>query len=227
MGIWIRIGAAVVAVALGVSMLVAWRDARMQQASLQAELKSTQQALADATARQTSRDAALGTLLAQLKKSKAEVQNPEQVIAALPQVLPLPQAITLDGGTMAGSNGAGSAGESTAPGSGSKAPATVGGRYNGKDAAGGAGNSASAEFPAADLKPLYDFAVDCKSCQAQLAAARGDLKDEQAKEQALGRERDDALRAAKGGSVLRRVARAAKWFAIGAAAGAIAAKAAR
>jgi len=31
----------------------------------------------------------------------------------------------------------------------------------------------------------------------------------------------------KGGSVLRRIARAAKWFAIGAAAGVIAAKAAR
>ena len=46
------------------------------------------------------------------------------------------------------------------------------------------------------------------------------------KSQALGRERDDALRAAKGGSILRRIARAAKRFAIGAAAGAIAAKAA-
>ena len=85
----------------------------------------------------------------------------------------------------------------------------------------------TADFPAADLKPLYDFALDCKACQAQLAAAQGDLKDEQDKEKALGRERDDALRAAKGGSVLRRVARAAKWFAIGAAAGAIAAKVAR
>ena len=82
-------------------------------------------------------------------------------------------------------------------------------------------------FPAADLKPLYDFALECTACQAKLGAAQADLADEKVKSQALGRERDDALRAAKGGSVLRRVARAAKWFAIGAAAGAIAAKAAR
>ena len=63
---------------------------RTQQAALQAELKSTQTALAEATARQSSRDAALDTLLARMKKSKAAVQKPEQVIAALPSVLPLP-----------------------------------------------------------------------------------------------------------------------------------------
>jgi hypothetical protein len=39
--------------------------------------------------------------------------------------------------------------------------------------------------------------------------------------------RDDALRIARGGSISRRISRAAKWFAIGAAAGAVAPKAAR
>lgn len=82
-------------------------------------------------------------------------------------------------------------------------------------------------LPAEDLKPLYDYAVSCKTCQAQLAAAQADLRDEKAKTQAVGRERDDALRVARGGSALRRVARAAKWFVIGAAAGAAAAKFAR
>jgi hypothetical protein len=53
------------------------------------------------------------------------------------------------------------------------------------------------------------------------------LTDEKTKTAALTKERDAAVRAAKGGSVLRRIARAGKWFAIGAAAGAIAAKAAR
>jgi len=62
--------------------------------------------------------------------------------------------------------------------------------------------------------------------QAKLAAAQGDLTDEKTKTTALTKERDEALKAAKGGSVLRRIARAAKWFAIGAAAGAIAAKSA-
>jgi len=51
--------------------------------------------------------------------------------------------------------------------------------------------------------------------------------DEHAKTAVLTRERDEAVRAAKGGSLLRRIARNAKWLAIGAAAGAIAAKAHR
>ncbi len=84
----------------------------------------------------------------------------------------------------------------------------------------------NAVIPAEDLKPLYDFTLDCKSCQAKLAAAEGDLSDERQKTTALTRERDDAVRIARGGSTWRRVARAAKWFLIGAAAGAVAAKAA-
>jgi hypothetical protein len=80
-------------------------------------------------------------------------------------------------------------------------------------------------IPAEDLKPLYDFALDCKACQAKLAAAQGDISDEKTKTAALTRERDDALRIARGGTVWRRIVRAAKWFAIGAAAGAVAAHA--
>ncbi len=216
---WIKIAAVVLAAALALSVLVAWRDARKEQAALQAELKTTQQALSDATARQATRDAALNTIITQLKQKKAEVLKPDQVIAALPEVLPLPEAITLDGGGGAPDRGPADlkgtrTGQTTGRGS------AEAGRSAGK-------NTLTADFPAADLKPLYDFALDCKACQAQLAAAQGDLKDEQVKEKSLSRERDDALRAAKGGSVLRRVVRAAKWFAIGAAAGAIAAKVAR
>jgi type II secretory pathway pseudopilin PulG len=83
---------------------------------------------------------------------------------------------------------------------------------------------ANAVIPAEDLKPLYDFTIDCKACQAKLAAAQGDLTDERNKTTALTRERDDALRIARGGSAWRRIGRAAKWFLIGAAAGAVAAK---
>jgi hypothetical protein len=85
---------------------------------------------------------------------------------------------------------------------------------------------ASAVIPAEDLKPLYDFTIDCKACQAKLATSQSDLTDERNKTTALTHERDDALRIARGGSVWRRITRAAKWFLIGAAAGAVAAKAA-
>ena len=86
-------------------------------------------------------------------------------------------------------------------------------------------SGASAILPLADLKPLYDFTLDCQACQSKLAAAQSDLTDERAKTATLTRERNEAVRAAKGGSTLRRMARAAKWFALGAAAGAIAATA--
>jgi hypothetical protein len=70
-------------------------------------------------------------------------------------------------------------------------------------------------------KPLYDFTLDCKACQAKLADAQGNLADEQRKTAALTQERDQALRIARGGSAWRRIGRAAKWFVIGAAAGAV------
>jgi hypothetical protein len=78
-------------------------------------------------------------------------------------------------------------------------------------------------LPVEDLKPLYTFAVDCTACQRRLVAAEAELKDEQAKTEALGRERDSALQVARGGSAARRIVRAAKWLAI-VAAGAVAAK---
>ena len=84
----------------------------------------------------------------------------------------------------------------------------------------------NAVIPAEDLKPLYDFTIDCKACQAKLAATQGDLSDERKKTVALTRERDDAVRIARGGSAWRRIGRAAKWFLIGAAAGTVAAKSA-
>jgi type II secretory pathway pseudopilin PulG len=212
MTIWIKLAAVVVVAVLAASVLVAWRDARKEQAALQAELKTTQQALAEATARQASRDAAVNDLVAGLKKKEAAVQKPAQVVAALPDALTLPEPITIEPGRPASPPSSGQA--ESAP-------------YTGKNASRVPdGIQPRVNFPAADLKPLYDFAVECKACQAKLGVAQANLADEKVKSQALGRERDDALRAAKGGSVLRRIARAAKWFAIGAAAGAIAAKAA-
>jgi hypothetical protein len=76
-------------------------------------------------------------------------------------------------------------------------------------------------IPAEDLKPLYDFTIDC---QARLAAAQGDLTDERQKTTSLTRERDDALRSARGGRIWCRIGRAVKWFLNGAAAGAVASK---
>jgi hypothetical protein len=80
---------------------------------------------------------------------------------------------------------------------------------------------AQVSVPQADLKPLYDYAQDCRACSAKLAAAEGDLADEQSKVAALTKERDAATKSATGTFWLR-VRRGAKWFAIGAALGALA-----
>ncbi len=78
-------------------------------------------------------------------------------------------------------------------------------------------------IPPSDLKPLYDSIENCEACAANLTASEADLADERAKFTAASTERDAALRAARG-TFWSRTARAAKWFAIGAAAGAVLAR---
>ncbi|HKI11240.1 MAG TPA: hypothetical protein VKA02_03935 [Candidatus Acidoferrum sp.] len=202
---WLKGAALVIALVVGVSVYFAWRGAQHEQAQLKEAVQAAQKALADADARQQSRNAELGQMLAQLNAKKSSVQSPAQIVKALPDVLPLPIPLTL-----------------AAQPAGVGLPATQGGSKQPVEPP-----NPKVQLPAEDLKPLYDFAVDCRECQAQLAAAQGNLKDEQTKTQALSRERDAALQAARGGSLLRRVARAAKWLVIGAAAGAVAAKLAR
>src|ERR1700740_3623298 len=100
MGTWIKIAAMVVVAAAAAGLFVAWGGAQREHAALQAELKTTRQALADATARQASRDATVNDLVAGLKKKEASVQKPAQVGAGLPDVLTLPVPITIEPGTV-------------------------------------------------------------------------------------------------------------------------------
>jgi hypothetical protein len=90
----------------------------------------------------------------------------------------------------------------------------------------GAAQPTSAQIPAADLKPLYDYVQDCRSCQAQLEAAKQSRADDATKLIAMTHERDAALTAAKGGTIWRRFRHNLNWFVLGAAAGAAASVAA-
>lgn len=199
---WFRLTGACAVAILAAALFFAWRAERHDRAQLGADLARTQQALSEATARQVDRDQQLAKLLASLEERKLTVVTPAQIIQQLPRELPLPIPLAM---TPVGN------GSSTSPKS-ARSP---------NDAV---ANLPPVVLPAADLKPLYDFALDCHSCQARLTAATNDLADERIKSSALGRERDSALRVARGGSVWRRVGRAAKWFVIGAAAGAVAAR---
>jgi hypothetical protein len=91
------------------------------------------------------------------------------------------------------------------------------------NATGSAAPPAIFSIPQDDLKPLYDAIEDCEACNAKLAAAQGDLQDETTKFNAASAERDAAIKSARG-TFWTHARSAAKWFAVGAAAGAILAR---
>ncbi len=208
----LKISALLAAVVLCLVFLEAWRADQRDRAQLNAELAATKQLLAAADARQHHRDSQLAQTLAALAAEKRTIVTPAQIVRELPREIPLPAPIALQTLPTA-SPGAG-------PASTGQPPASPESRASKLEPA-----QTNAVIPSEDLKPLYDFTLDCKACQARLAAAQADLADERQKTAALTQERDHALQIAHGGSVRRRIARAAKWFVIGAAAGAIAAKA--
>jgi type II secretory pathway pseudopilin PulG len=201
------------------AIVYAWQADRRDRAQLAAELASTKQLLVAADARQHDRDAQLAQTLAAFAEQKRSIVTPAQIVRELQKNIPLPAPLNLQPDlpssespqTNSGNAPTGEAVQTPQP-----SPATT---IVDQHAPG------SAIIPRADLKPLYDFTLDRQACQAKLSAAQSDLVDEKSKTAALTKERDDAVRIAKGGSAWRRVTRAAKWFLLGAAAGAVVARA--
>jgi hypothetical protein len=193
---WIRLAEIAFALVLVAIIYVSRREDRRDRSQLAAQLAAAQQGLNAADARQHDRDAQLQQSLAAIAQSKRTVQSPTQILADLPNQLPLPTPLFLDPKTLPSS----------------------------PHSKGAPGPASQVVIPPEDLKPLYDFTLDCKACQAKLATTQADLSDEKTKTATLAKERDAALQAAKGGTLLRRIGRAVKWFALGAAAGALAAK---
>jgi hypothetical protein len=206
--LWFRLAELLITATLAIAVLGAWRADRRDRAQLAADLAAAKQALAQADTRQHERDAQLVQTLATLAAEKRTTTTPAQIVRDLPQQISLPSPIVLQ----------------PAPSPNPGAEPTRAGKA--ADPARDS-NQTQAVIPAEDLKSLYDFTLDCKACQSKLTATQGDLADERSKTAVLTRERDEAVRAAKGGSVFRRMARAAKWLAIGAAFGAIAVEAHR
>jgi hypothetical protein len=171
-----------------------WIAARRASSQLAAALASQDALLAQASDREHQRDAQLASALAQIAAEKRRIQTPQQAAEALASVLPpLPLPIPVRLPDLA-----------AAPTLSVPAPASI-------------------TVPQADLKPLYDALADCRACALERDALKKDLADEQAKTTALLRERDAAVAAARGGAFWSRLKRSAKWFAIGAALGAVAA----
>jgi len=209
-----------------VALLVrSWLDAREAAVHLAATLDAQKQVISAAGAREQQRDAQLQQALAHIAALKRAVQTPAQAVAALPGALPpLPAPLDIEIPSAPPPSGSAAPEQATTV----KNPSSPANHQLATGDSSGAGNSPASStsappalftIPQQDLKPLYDYLQDCRACQAQLTVARADLADEKTKSQALARERDAAVRAAKGGGFWARAKRAAKWFAIGAGAG--------
>jgi cobalamin biosynthesis Mg chelatase CobN len=239
--IWLRLAEILVPALLAITILVTWQADRRDRAQLANQLAAAQKTIAQASASQHDRDAILNQTLAQIQAQKQAVVTPAQILEDLQVALSLPAPITIQSQahptTPAPSLAPQHIATEATSAIGSTAKSTESTRIPSTPTP-KSGQAPDAILPAADLKPLYDFALDCKACQVKLAATQNDLNDERIKTAALTKERDAAVRtakggsalrrivrAAKGGSALRRIVRAAKWFVLGAAAGAIAAKA--
>lgn len=220
--IWLRLAETLLPVVLAIIILSAWEADRRDRAQLAGQLAAAQKTISQAAASQHDRDILLNQTLAQIAAEKQAAVTPAQILKALPSIIPLPAPIAPQ--SQPQSLAQGTPGEPATSSTGSADKSARGVPLPGNPTP-KPSQLSDTTLPAADLKPLYDFALDCKACQARLQAAQSDLQDEKAKTLALTSERDAAVRAAKGGSALRRVARAAKWFLLGAAAGAIAARA--
>jgi len=226
--LYLQAAGTLAAVAAATILFTAWRANRHDTDRLAADLATAKQSLAQADARQRGRDKQLLQTLATLAAEKRNITTPAEILRDLPQQIPLPSPISVQSKPQpCAAQGVMECGGLAAaltiepnrlsPPTATE-PNTVGKQSPSPD---------QAILPIEDLKPLYDFAIDCKACQANLAAAQADLIDERAKAALVTHERDEAVKVAKGGSVLRRIARNAKWLAIGALAGAVAAKAHR
>jgi small-conductance mechanosensitive channel len=194
----LKLAAVAVVILVAIGIVTSWQAQRKTNSDLTATLATQATQIKQAADREQQRTEQLNAALAKIAAQERQVQTPQQAAAAIPSVLPpLPLPVKIDLPDL-----------SQTPKGSTPAPATI-------------------SIPQPDLKPLYDSLQDCRACQLERDAAKQNLADEQAQVTALTRERDAAITAARGGSFWVRTKRAAKWFAIGVAAGAALTVAAR
>jgi hypothetical protein len=222
----IEIVAFCVALLLAAMSIHAWLASRDDQQRLAAALAAQQKLLDAADTRERTRQSALDATLAQIENLKRATQTPAQILASLPKYLPLPQPITMssDAANSSAASAQHAPPAATEQGTDASAKSTIPGEIPSRASNASASLPAApaAQIPSVDLKPLFDFVQDCRSCQAQLAAAKQNQADDATKLAALTAERDAAITAAKGGTFWRRLRRNAIWFGVGTAFGAAA-----
>jgi hypothetical protein len=184
-----------IAVLIVVALLAdAWRTARQDSQQLAATLAAQNTVIQQAGDREKQRDSQLSAALAAIQAQKRSIRTPQQAVKELASVLPpLPLPVSINTLNLS---------TPLPPG---EIPSTA------------------ISIPQPDLVPLYDDLQNCRASTIANDALQKDLADEKARSASFLHERDAATAAARGGTILTRLKRAAKWFAIGVAAGAVAA----
>jgi hypothetical protein len=230
--------AAGVIVVLASMALDAWHSATEAQRHLQSALMTQQKLIADTSARESTRNDSLQNTLNQITKLKKSTRTSSQILSELPKYLPLPQPITFGARTIPSDSERTritlrlaakpetSVNDSENSLSDSSGRATESAKTVAQaltsTAAPTTNKTPAIQLPTKDLKPLFDFTQDCRACQAELTVAQQDAADDSAKLTAVMRERDLAVKAARGGSFLRRLRRNLGWLAAGAVGGYVA-----
>ena len=148
--IWLKLAEILVPVFLAVTIFVSWQADRRDRAQLATQLAAAQKTIADASASQHDRDTLLNQTLAQIAAQKQTAATPTEILKDLPNALSLPAPITIQ----PVDNSAVRETPNVTKGS----PAAPGQPNNSIPKP---SQDADAILPAADLKPLYDFVLDC------------------------------------------------------------------
>ncbi|HKQ87272.1 MAG TPA: hypothetical protein VJS43_10965 [Candidatus Acidoferrales bacterium] len=192
-----------------------WLASRDAQRQFKTAFAVEQKLIAESDVTKRQQENALTNLLREIENLKEKTRTPSQVVKELPKYLPLPAPITISRpqqddcveqaqGTATTTDSAVSRNEPSID----SAPSSSMLRTRNLDA----------KLPVQDLRPLFDFVQDCRTCDAELDAARKKAAEDTVKITALTRERDLAIRA-KTGSLWLRIRQDAILFGFGAIAG--------
>jgi hypothetical protein len=175
-----------------------WHGALVDRAVLDATLKAEHASQADLAKQSALVVQDLKERMAALEVVKLQATTPAQIVREIPSFLPP----TLQ-----------------APVTAITAPAPAGAPPGTPPAITGL------QVPAVDMKPLFDQLVTCKECGEKLTGAQMQTSIDEDKIRSLTKERDAAVKAARGGSVWSKVKRGSEIFLFGAVAGALLARA--
>lgn len=181
----------------------AWRGAHNAWIQAKETIRGQEQTIRDAkrsaaqiASEERQRDQAAAEQLAAMKKQVERLKTARQIADWLPKQLATPEPVKIEVPRKTKSH---------------PAPAAI------------------ATIPQPDLPALRDYVESCKECSVRLQAEQEDLAGQQEQLRLAGerlsaveKERDAALKAAKGGGFWHRLKNEFKWFAIGAGAGAAA-----